>query len=70
MIWLQSINSGEELILAVEQMRICQRDYARTNRPDSRRAAQKLEDLVDEALERRRIRQAQKKQRELFGGKT
>ena len=64
------INSWTEFFNAVEQMRECQKEHARTNGLSAGYAARKCEKVVDDVIKQKRDQWAREKQPELnTGGK-
>jgi hypothetical protein len=63
------IDTWAQFFDAVEAMRVCQKEYSRTNSPVARSAAERHEVRIDECIERKRKEWAARKQPELTGGK-
>jgi hypothetical protein len=61
------IASWKEFFIAVEQMRECQKEYARTNRPSARLIAIKCENAVDACIQEKREEWARQLQPEFLG---
>ena len=60
------ITSWKEFLIAVEQMRECQKVYSRTNSPTARHTAQKCEAEVDACIQEKREEWARQQQPEMF----
>jgi hypothetical protein len=59
------ISSWKDFLLAVDKMRQCQKDYARTKSPAAHNAAKKREAEVDACIKQKRETWAALKQPEL-----
>jgi hypothetical protein len=60
------IASWKDFFVAVEQMRQCQREYARTKNPSAHNASKRCEAAVDACIEEKRAGWAREKQPELM----
>ena len=60
------IKSWKEFVIAVEQMRVCQKEYFRTKAPTAFVLAKKSEKVVDDFITKKCIEWANEKQSDLF----
>ena len=63
------IASWKDFLIAVEQMRECQKEYVLRPSIGAFQAAKKCEAIVDEVIKQKRAEWAKKEQPELTGGK-
>ena len=64
------IASWKDFLIAVEQMRECQKEYSRTNGISAGYAVNRCEKAVDETIKKKRDEWARAKQPELTGVKV
>jgi|GEM_PF-1924563 len=60
------IKSWKDFVLAVEQMRVCEKEYFRSRAPSALIVAKKSEKVVDDFITKKCIEWAEEKQPALF----